>query len=393
MADLKLNEYLSNPNKELFEKINPILEKNFPSKSNSHQVDIRKFIDKNNEVLFDIGPTYRLYFSDDERDKLFPYLGIRKMQIIDIIKKDKTVDKTWYFMTPFNLSLMLIIRYYMLKKETKKMENSIIYLALSLYSSLHARQFPYVPNENIMNYTINNLSNKFKLKNSTLIEAIKSTAMVSHETYKDYLKEGTDVLLNTYVLSLHTRLSGFIIKIATEFYKNQQEGNYLNLEEDDYSEENYHVNDNESFIITRLSDNVTTNIITKGVDHKLVKLSANMCGVSVNGLQKSLQDIIYKKDKEIKILSVLILQLYLDNKKNPPESIASKNFIDYCLQLYVKSNTNDENIIKLKALLDKWLTETSPLYLKTNRLATKNNLRKAVYMYLVFNIQQVSIKK
>lgn len=393
MSDLKLNKFLSNPNKELFDNIYPILEKNFPSNSNLHQLDIRKFIDKNNEILFAAGPTLRLYFYDEERDRIFNYIGLRKLQINDIIKKDKTVESSWMFMTPFNLSMVLIIRYYMMNNMKKQMENSILFLALSFYSSLHYRQFRYPPNENIMNYTLNHLSNKFKLKQfGTLIESIKSTALTSHENYIEYLKIGTDVLLNTYLLGLHTRLSGFIKNIAEEYYKNQQEGNYINLEGDDYSEENYHIADNDSFIINRLSDNVTSKIVTKGIDYKLVKLSANICNISVNGLQKSLQEIVYKKDKEFKVLVSAIIQLYLLDKKNTSESISSKRFIDYCLQIYVKSNTNDENIIKIKEILDNWLTECSPTYLKTNRAATKSNLRKSVYMYLVFCIQQESIK-
>lgn len=394
------NSYLSDKSKELLNAIYPNIEKNFPSKSNSYQTDIKRYIDKNNEVLFASGPTYRLYFNDDERNKIFSHIGMRKLQIDEIIKKDKTVDKTWYELDPayggaFNLVAVLLIRFYTLdkKKYAKQLENAILYLALSTYSGRHFKSFPYPPNENIMSYTINNLSNKYKIKqNGTLIEAIKSTAMVSHETYEEYIIRGTDVLINTYLLALRTRIAGFLNKLAEEYYKNKEMGNYINLEKDDYSEENYNIVDNDSFVINRLSENVSNKIITKGIDYKLVKLSANMCQVSVSGLQKALTNIVEKKDREIKKLVGLILQLYLEDPSNSSESIGSKKFIEYCLQLYIKSNTNDKSILEMKQILDEWLTECSVDYVKTERVATKNNLRKACYLYIVFSIQQEAIK-
>ena len=394
MSNVSSNKYLSNPSNDFLTKIYPTIAKNFASHSNSHQTDIRKYIDNNNEVLFSSGPHYRLYFNDDERDKVFNHIGMRRIEVNDIINKCEVVDSTWMLTKgkPFHIVMPLIIRYYMLKKEKKQMENSILYLALSIYSSLHARQFKYPPNTNVMDYTINNLNNKYKLKQfGTLLAAIKDIAVNCHTTYTDYLNRGTDVLLNTYVMALHTRLSGFIVKISQEYYKNYQEGNYLNTEEDDYSEENYHVVENDSFIINKLTYNVTTKIITKGIDYKICKISANMCQVSVNSLQKTLQDIVYQKDKEIGTLVNLILQLYLNDNTNSTESIGSKKFVEYCLQIYIKSNTKDKNIIQIKELLDNWLSESSDLYLKTNRAATKNNLRKAVYLYIVFSIQQESI--
>jgi len=392
------NAYLSDKNQDLLDNIYPSIEKNFPSRSNSHQSDIRRYIDKNNEILFATGPVYRLYFSDDERSKIFSHIGMRKLQVDEIIKKDKTVDKSWYELDPqfggsFNLVCALIIRYYMLHKMQKQLENTVLYLALSTYSGRHFKSFPYLPNENIMSYTINNLSNKYKIKQyGTIIAAIKDTAMVCHNTYTDYLERGTDVLINSYLYALHTRIAGFLNNIASEYYKNKEEGNYINLEKDDYSEENYHITDNDSFVISRLSNNVTNQILVKGIDYKLVKLSANMCQISVTSLQKALQNIIENKNKEIAKIISLIIQLYLDGEGNTPESIASKRFVEYCLEIYVKSNTNDKSILELRALLDNWMKDCSEDYVKTNRMATKNNLRKAFYLYMVFSIQKEANK-
>jgi len=391
--ELKLNKYLSNPSKELLDKIYPNIESKFQSKSNTLQVDIRRFIDKNNEILFASTPSFRLYFSDIERDKIYNYFGMTKREIEIIIKEDKTVEKSWMFMRPFELSCILLIRYYQNKKMKKQMENLILYLALSLYAGVHYNYFPYPPNENIMNYTINNLSNKYKIKQfGNILESIKDVAMVNHNTYTKYLDKGTDVLLNLYVDQLRSRLNNFMKNIASEYYKNQQSGNYLNTEEDNYDDDNYYVVENDSFAIEKITNNVTNRIITKGIDLKICKLSANMCTVSVSDLQKTLQNIIYNRDKEIKNFVNLILQLYLNDPDNNIQKLKGKHFVEYCLKVYIKSNTKDKNIIEIRKILDIWLMENSTLYVKTNRVATKNNLRKAVYLYVIFMIQQEVIR-
>ena len=383
------NEYLKDTSKVVYDAIYPNIEKYFKSHSNAFQLDIRKYIDKNNETLFASGPTYRLYFTDDERDRIYSYIGMRKFQIEKIIKDDKRVEKSWYFFRPFYVVCTLLIKYYKDNKMQKQMENTILYMALSIYSGRHAISFKYPPNENIMNYTINNLSNKYKIKQyGNLIESIKDTALVNYNTYAEYVEVATDVLINTFIMALHTRIAGYLNKIAEEYYKNQQEGNYLNLEQDDYSDENFKIADNDSFVIDRVSTAVTSKILSKGIDYRIVKLSANMSQVSVNGLQKSLQDIVNTKNQDINKLITLILQIYLSEEGNTAKSIGSKKFIDHCLQIYVKSNTNDKLIIDMKDILDKWLTECSPMYVKTNRVATKNNLRKACFLYFVLSIEQ-----
>jgi hypothetical protein len=276
-----------------------------------------------------------------------------------------------------------------MQKKHKELEGAILYLSLAFYSSIQFKYFPYEPNENIMSYTVNNLSNKFKIKQlGNMFKAIHSTAMTNHETYAKDIEKGSDLLLKNYIMSLKTRLDGLIQKIANEFYDTKENGNYLNTEEDNYDKEEFYIADNNSFVITRLAETATLKTLSRGVDNKLIELSANICGVSVTALRNAVIGIVDKKDKEIKELFLLILQLYLMDGKNPPDSIKSQGFINFCLEIYIKSNTNDDTIIKIKELLDEWLILCSPNYVKTERVATKNNFRKATFLYFVFVLQQ-----
>ena len=56
------------------------------------------------------------------------------------------------------------ITYAKRNKNTDLANYALMYLALSMYPSLHYKYFPFEPNPQIMDYTINNLSNRYKIK-------------------------------------------------------------------------------------------------------------------------------------------------------------------------------------------------------------------------------------
>ena len=363
------------------------ISKNF--KVNQFQMEVSKFIDSKSDVLFLPGPSKRLYFLDNERSKFYPLIGITEGEIIRA-KRKLTLTDNWYKLdSEFNILMALAIRDLELKKRPKEVQSALIMMALSMYAPMHSKYFKYEPNENIMNYTVNNLSNKFKLKQlGNLFKTIVYTVTSTHETYKADIIDGSDENIRKYIIAVHTRLNGFLCKIANEFYENHKKGNYINTEEDNNDEENFHIADNNSLLIRRVSDNAVYSLVSKGLDIRLNNLAASIADISSSALRNAINNIISEKDQEVKELLLLILQLYLEDGENPPESIRSKKFIAFSLEVYTKSNTSDQSIIRIKELLDKWLTECSVNYIKTERVATKNSFRKALYLYFILVIQQ-----
>lgn len=351
---------------------------------------ISKYIDKNSEVLFDIGPIERLYFGENDKNFIFELLDVTPKELKEVIKISPAIDDNWKISSnEFNLLMTLMIRELTKAKKKKEAEYCISYLSCALYSSINFKYFRFEPNRNIMTFTINNLSNKYLIKQlGSLYKAIHATAIKSHDTYKDELLEGTDKNVVKYINSLKTRLDNLIQNIAKEFYKNHQEGNYFNSEQDNYEEDNYYITDNTSFTISRISDKVTMEVLSRGIDQQIAKNAANMCGVSVNAVRNALNDLINKKDEEIKELITLILQLYLMDGKHKSETVGSTKFIVSCLEIYNKNNSVDESILRIKELLDIWLNECSAQYKKTERIATLSAYRKSIYVYFVFLISK-----
>jgi len=370
----------------------PIVNQHLAQKKNSDKFQryIKSYVDKNSEVLFENSPIHRLYFKDNDFKIVYDVTGLESKDIESLVKKNKLTESSWrLFNNPFNWAMMVVLSYYHKKKMKKEFEASLMYLTLSLYASLHFKYFKYVPNENIMRYTINNLSGKYYIKKyGILFKALFETAMNSHETYSKYLDEMSDRQLIEYIMNLRTRLNSFVQNVAKEYYKNSEEGNYINFEADSSDEDNYFETDNISFLIDRLSSTVMNDVLTNGINLKIANLSAEMCGVSRTAIRVALDNILEKENERIKELIVLILQQYLVEEGNSADIIGTKYFINDCLKLYSKSNTVDENVLRIKEILDEWLTENSDKYIKTERVATKSSFRRAIFMYFVFCIQQ-----
>ena len=203
---------------------------------------VKKYIDRNNEILYDIGPIKRILFLESDKEEIFKMAGVAPSTITNLIKESPYIDKKWKISgNAFNMLSVIIIRDLELKGKRREAESILIYLTLAMYSSVHFKFFPKgEPNANIMAYTVNNLSNKYLIKQEgNLFKAIYKTAIKSHQTYLDDLKKGTDADLANYVNNLRIRLDNLIKNIAVEFYKNHENGNYLNQEGDNYDEENY----------------------------------------------------------------------------------------------------------------------------------------------------------
>ena len=177
-----------------------------------------------------------------------------------------------------------------------------------------------------------------------------------------------------------------IKKIAIEFYKNHKEGNYLNTELEVNEEDQFREADSSTYLVNRLSENVSLKLIIEGPPIKLINAAAKSNQVSVNELRNHITSMVNDSHKDdIKVVVESILFLFLFNSQNKAEEINSDKFLIYCLDIYKRSNTTDENIIKIKKVLDSWLDELD-VYKKTQRLATINSFRKAIYTFFVMAI-------
>ena len=352
---------------------------------------VSKYVDKNVDKLTSVGPSKRPMFTDADRNQIYDMANLHPNAIIAIVRDTDYIKEGTTPGNPFNIIMTLIIRYFKSKKMLKEMNAAILYLTLSMYPSLHAKYFKYEPNEQIMAYTIQHLSNKYKIKQSgNVMGALFDTTKVSDEHYSSELLRGNDKDIADYILSFKTRLNGFMKNICSEFMKQHSNKNYLNYETDIDDDENFIQSDSNSYLITRTSNANVLKLSVHGPNMMIVKSAAKLNDVSVNSLRSAIISICKdkKSNEAMRTLISNILYLFLFDGKHTKEDINSSRFLLFSMEVYKKANTTDTNILRIKEILDNWIGIYSPQYKKSNAVGTVNAFRKALYTFFVLTIQK-----
>lgn len=374
--------------------IYPKVEQAFTSKETQRKFSaiVASYVDRNVNRLSTAGPSKRTLFSDMERNKVYDLINFDPKTCKAIVKQSNYIKASWKIVNdPFNLVMMMILRYAKLNQLDQINQLAVTYLTLSMYPSLHYKYFKFEPNEAIMQYTINNLSNKFKVKQvGNILQALVDTTALADKTYDKNIRHANDKELTDYINAYKTRLNSLIKKIRDAFEKDYRSGNYMNTERDNEDENDFKTSDSNSLLIQRIVDQVVLKLSVNGPDSRIVDISAKMNQVSVNETRNTLNQLTQNKDESVNIRALCesILYLYLFNGENHVNDLNGSKFLTFCLAVYKKSNTNDENVIKVKSILDMWIEKYSETYRKTQRVATLNNFRRALYTFFVFTLQR-----
>lgn len=359
-----------------------------PSKTNLIMRTVKVYIDKNNEALYSAGPNYRLFMSDEDRDFIFNSTSILDKEITDLLKKIDDIDEKWTIISPFNILSTMMIRESELSKNVNIKHLLIMSLTLSLYSSLQFKYFRFLPNPAIMDYTINNMTNKYLIKKyGVLYKALEHIAVKNHETYASDLIRGEDLDIKNYIMNLRTRLNNFMKIIANEYLKNAKDKKYLNTEQESREEENYVETSNISLQIEKLLLITDNKFYSTSINPKFIRIAADICNVHAPTLDMAMKALKNAEDRRISDLIRRILKIYLSNKANSFDSLKTRRMIPYCLQIYSKSNIKDQDVIEMKKLLDDFLMKYCNRYTETEREATRISYRKAVYVYFLLHLQ------
>ena len=391
MIDSKSKELLTG----LYPKVETSLKK--PENVKLYKTNIDKYMARNIDSYSSAGPSTRPTLSPTDYTNFYNILGITEKEIKETLKKIKGNggESGKYFNNPYNVSIVLSIRYFSLKKNTEMVNAGLLYLNTSIYQYMFHKYYPtFVPNEAVMAYTLANLSQKFKIKKfGTILATLTDITTTCYETHKARIEQGTDLNLAKFINDVASRMNSFMRKLANEYNENYKEQRYLKTDKDDFSEENYYEADNDSFAIDRISNKVLTNLVVNGPDRKLIELAAKNSNVSVNVLQTTIMSLITENNRDdIKRLTECLIALYLNDNPDPNASfkdIGTNKFYVYCIKIYRQSNTSNKNIILIKKILDKWIDETD-LKKKVSTVDSIRNYRKAIFMFFIFTIEKLA---
>ena len=316
---------------------------------------------------------------------------IKKEEMIPVINKAKVavkLDESGKNITPFNVLMIMAMSYFY--NDPPKLRMLMLYYACGFYYLVYSGGFKaFKPNQECMKYTVDNLTNKFILKQEGSLEkAIIASMGNAVAFYKEQFKRLYDYdICNVLIPSLRTRVSGMIKNVIGEYMKNYEQGNKMFTQVERNAEGEFII-DRESNIarIQRYADIYTLKFYSNPINLDIITTVANMHrDVSANELRTCIT-YIHNDDKSdsLKVFYQSIFTVFFNDYPDAkPEDVQSLKFLAAADAIYKKGNSKDINIINIKNISHEWLRKGSNVYKQSTRAATLNVYRKCIYLYFV----------
>ena len=355
---------------------------------------VGNFIDKNISKLRTPGPQYMIAFGDSDKKAFFDVFGIDESEIIQlVIKITSSLNGSEFKYLRSNPILWLFyycIRFYTLKKDAKGLNTALVIYALAVYPSVFYNYFKYeVSDVACMAYTMDNLTQKFIFKQQGhLFGALTFSIQQSYKFLQPGIIDGADKEAIRFIQRIRNDQNSLIKKIAVQYFANKEKGlrisSALDTGETGEIIDSY-VNDTSQ--VEAVSHTIVLPILTNGINLTFVEASAKIAQISMSEVRFYLSKIIVDNQNstiEKFIESILFLWLY-DEKKTKRE-INTSEFLVWSAQLFKKTNSNNDNIARIKNTLNDW-GDLSGLHKKFTREASRINYKKAIFFYFIFCIQ------
>lgn len=377
-------------------KIYPIVEKSLQKNTPAYKKNVQEFIKDRSKDLYDIVPVRRIPFGSEDIDSFFKAMKIDKNEITQCL------SETYYWNMNFNpraakdeftMTMMMVIRYFLLKNKQTDAEISTIYLAFSgkFYPSIHSQKFKIPPEKyrHIMEYVLNNvLTQKYDLKREgSVFGAVRSICKTWLRTYTPKFKNPDDEDVADMIQQLHGRIKSFLGNIAAAYYDTyEKRDSYFAYASDSNDQDSFRIADNDSLLAERCVENAMNWITTKQVDYKLCKWASDK-NVKVDEIKSIIESIQEDSDNLLLIREMmqLIIADYFSTSNN--KDVTSYEFINK--SIVAKPNSKNKYVIRQKEIIEYFLDENSPAYRKRkSRPDTKSSYYKSILTYYVLVINE-----
>lgn len=383
--------------------IYPLVEKalNNSKCKNQYKKFVNDFFAKRDTEVYDALPCSRILCSEDEMDTLFTVLNIDKKEVEAAIQQTFFVKVKNFnpkaALHAFTLTQLCVIRYFHLSNSRQERDISILLLAFSgkYYPSIHYKFYKtVVPVRHVMEYVVNNkLTQKYDLASKgSIMGAVKSITNTWATTYSSKFKSFTDEDVKSLLEQLRSRLSSFMRNIADEYYKAYEEKDvYMTYSSDSFEQDDYHLADNDTLKIEKITESVANNIASNGVDYKLCTACSDE-NITPNEAKAVIESIVMDKENILKIKELISLMIttYFAVSKN--KDVTDIEFISYTIA--AKPNAKQQEILRQKEIIEEFLSESGTAYLRRrSRISTRNSYERCVKMYFALLIHNVARRR
>lgn len=360
---------------------------------------IARYEDRYSNIINSPYPLKQLPFGINEKgpeyDIIYKTTGIDRDELRADMKKvplpGKLTQEKAAFL-PSSVVLFFIIRYYLIKKEYEKVKIIYAYYGYSIYWKRFAKSFKLGLNENVMIWTVNEMSYRNKLKQLGSIKALLIYIVQGRcEYYVKGISQSCDEDVRYILDQIQSDIGSKMNQIASAYYNNYNDPNKKEIMMGNTMLDNEGTRREDTSSITTVevyAQKCTNTFFSTGINKDRVRTAVSMAAndISMKEVINTLEAIEknYTAEHIHEFYSAIFFYyLSLDDPRANADSIKSMKFLALMRDVIKKGNTTDKNVRIIIDYTTQWLNEGSNTFRCTQRDGTKTNYRKALYYYFL----------
>lgn len=357
-----------------------------------------KFMDDHSNQLSTSGPVYTFTFGEKETTFLYELFGVNAEMLLDLWKQ--TIDETYYgtisaFMNGWiqNAPHKLLMASMLIEAVQKGYEDMVTcceYLwAFAEYPIIYREYWSTGVKEDVMNYTIEHLGNKFKIKVKKLnnLQALlKYDATSAVLSFNERLKDGADNVYADFMQRMRNQLKNTIKNIARAYYKNSDENATQHNKQSEFDDGTLTDQEGITTNTAQIVENTVNKFASGDINNSIVRVAADGSQVDKNNLAGYISQIKSTKNNKVSKFVEDVITAYFD--KNPTEtSIEAGSFVTWGFTLYRSIGTSKNPLYaEIRSILDYWMFHIIDIRSVYSREPTVINYTRAIFNYMILMI-------
>lgn len=358
---------------------------------------LAKFIDDHMDQLSTSGPVNSFTFGDKETKIFYELFNIDKDTILDIWFK--MIDETYYgkiskFFTgwienaPHKL-LFGAITIEAIQKNYEDIIECMTYLwPLCEYPMLFREYWRTSVRSDVMDYTIERLGNKFKIKAknlNTLLALLHYDGKSALMSHYEKLKEGADNSYADFLQRNKSQLNNTLKNISREYYRNIESNATQHKQVEEFEDGSKAEQEGNQTNIAAIVDNTITKMTSTEMNLAFIRMTAEAAKVDKDNLKNFINLIMADKNNRMtKFIEDILIAFF---EKNPTASDIGGNFVNFALSLYKSIGISKNEVYsEIRNILNYWMFEIIDIRKMYQREPTVISYTRAIYNYFIFLI-------
>lgn len=375
-------------------KVTPVLAK--PANREKIVEFVGTFLDEHSTQLSTSGPVYVFTFGEKEAGFLYELFNTNPTEVFDMY--NKMVAETWdgkisAFFTGWvkhapHKILITSILIDALQNDYDDIVTCCEYLwAFCEYAIVYRSFWRTGVKEEVMNYTIEHLGSKFKVKKvQNLQELLKYDATSSVNSQEERLKTGMDHTYTDFMYRMRNQIKNTFKNLSKAYYDNDEANATQHSKDaqfDDGSnadQEGYNTN------MAQVIDKTINKFATGTTNSALLGAAAEANHIDKANLTGYVNQIMTTKENRLNKFIENVITAYF--VKYPTSStVGSGEFYNFGLALYRSLGSSKDPLLQeIRSILNFWMDDVIHIRDSYQNAGTIINYTRAIFNYIIFMI-------